>query len=300
MKLNNIYTAAFLMLLASGCQKETVPSQEFEGIEFKVVTNVVSRAASPFETGKTFILSIDQTNLGQINDIGDYIDKKMSHSTGAWLPEGNTPNPAWEWVDDKPAKVTAFHIPRADYSSNNSTLTQISGSVTDQLNADVLYYNETITSKSSELAINFKHLLCKIEVPVPKDMGENTISSITIKSVKTEYTWTPNTAPTSLSTTDCFQNGIATAGTTGPSDIVFTEDSETNSWYCILPPQNLNGIKLEVTYSNGSQTETFDDAEIESGGKYKINNFTYKPAAGTASAQARSGKAGLTLTKVCD
>lgn len=274
MKLNNIYTAAFLMVLAGGCQKETVPSHEFEGKEFKVVTNVVSRATSSFGTDKAFILSIDQTDAS-----GDYMNNKMSYSEGAWKPSAGDYN--WEWKDTDPAKVTAFYIPGVTDYTSLTTSTEISGSVTEQSKADVLYYNEQITNKSSVLDINFKHLLCMIELPQQENIE---ISSITINSVKTAYKWTPDSAP-----------AITTEETTG--DITFV--GETNSYYCILPPQELNGIQLVVTYSdNKTQTETFENTDIESGGKYTIKNFTYNPAAGAALAQARSGKAGLTLTKV--
>lgn len=294
MKLNNIYTAAFLMVLAGGCQKETVPSQEFEGKEFKVVTNVVSRAAD-FPINNKFILSINQSDLGETGESGDYMNQVMSNKEGAWLPNGTEPQTAWEWVDTNPAAVTAFYIPgETDYTSL-TTSTEISGSVTDQSKADVLYYNETITSKSSVLDINFKHLLCMIELPKQEDI---TISSITIKGVKTDYKWMPNIAPASLST-EAAQTQTVTEGTTEIDEIKFV-NNYNGSHYCILPPQNLNGIQLEVTYSDGStQTETFEDTDIVSGGKYTINNFTYNPADNTATTtKARSGKAGLTLTKV--
>lgn len=300
MKLNNIYTAAFLMVIAGGCQKETVPSQEFEGKEFKVVTNVLSRGSSSFDTNKTFILSIDQKS-----DIGDYLNQEMSYSGDSWKPVSN-PNAPWQWVDTNPAQVTAVHIPgKTDYSGYDTSVAQ-SGDVTNQDNADVLYFNKSVTDKTPELSINFKHLLCMIEVPVPENMSGNTISEIKITGVKTAYTWIPDSGVASLQATynaaDAEAQETLTEETTAA--ISFKQGEANDSFYCILPPQELGSdIELVITYSNNSktQTEKFNAGTIiVSGGKYRINNFTYNPATGGASAQTRSGKAGLTLIKVSE
>lgn len=301
MKLNNIYTAAFLMVIAGGCQKETVPSQEFEGKEFKVVTNVLSRGSSSFDTNKTFILSIDQKS-----EIGDYLNQKMSYSGDSWKPVSN-PNAPWQWVDTETALVTAVHIPdETDYSGYDTSKKQ-SGDVTAQDNADVLYFNESVTDKTSELSINFKHLLCMIEVPVPENMSGNTIAEIKIKGVKTSYTWTPNLGVKSLQATYNAAHAEAqvtlTAETT--AEVSFIQDEANDSYYCILPPQELGSdIELVITYSDNSETQTerFNaGAKIVSGGKYRINKFTYNPANNTGiTTKARSGKAGLTLIKVSE
>lgn len=294
------------MVIAGGCQKETVPSQEFEGKEFNVVTNVVSRAASPFDTRKKFILSINQSNLEATGESGDYMNQVMSNNDGTWLPNGTGPASAWKWVDTNPARVTAVHIPGETYSSGYDTSAKQTGDVTDQDNADVLYFNESVTDKTSELSINFKHLLCMIEVPVPENMSENTISGIKITGVKTAYTWIPDSGVKFLQATDNTEDAggaQVTSTTETTSGISFIQDAPNDSYYCILPPQVLgSSAQLIITYSNGTQIETFNSGtEIVSGGKYTINNFTYNPADNTGTTtKTRSGKAGLTLIKVSE
>lgn len=294
------------MVIAGGCQKENVPSQEFEGKEFKVVTNVVSRAAD-FPINNKFILSINQSNLEETGESGDYMNQVMSFSGGSWLPESFESQTPWQWVDTNPAQVTAVHIPgNNDYSGYNTSANQ-TGNVTDQTNADVLYFNESVINKTSELAINFKHLLCMIEVPVPENMSANTISSIKITGVKTAYTWTPNLGVESLEAADntAYAEAQETLTEETPAGISFTKDGDNNSYYCILPPQELGSdIELVITYINNSETQTekFNAGTIiVSGGKYRINNFTYNPADNTGTiTKTRSGKAGLTLIKVSE
>lgn len=270
----------FLLIVVAftGCQQEDTSSYSAKPV--RIVSEVLTRSA--MESG--FVMN---------DNIGVFMLKRSQPATPAILsPTGDnwinnvafylgTDERTWEstypiyWDDPSSVVDVIAYYPYRDISPDTDDMTRLTVQVAEDQSSlealrssDFLYAtctNITPAKRDDEIALGFKHKLCKLTVNLDITANGHPLNSAPSVVANNIYT----------NATINLTNGAVACGDT-QADVIFHYDAENQTAEAILPPQTIkSGTLISVIFKDLSfKAYTYDikeDLVMKEGKEYIIN-----------------------------